>query len=264
MSKPVIGVTGPESGGLAAWLFTRIALLLQGASAVHITSKKIDNIKNINGLIIGGGSDIHPENYSLDDELHEVKDAAKQSSEKGWLIWFVYPFIYILRRLLSTKKHSVYNKQRDKLELKLLELALDKQLPVLGICRGAQLINVHLQGTLHNDILEFYEESPLPRSVFPVKEITIEDDTLLERTLQKKQCTVNALHHQAIKDLGKNIRVSARETNNIIQAIELCDYPFLIGVQWHPEYLPFDKTQRRLFKSFVAIANNTNKAKFQF
>ena len=254
MAKPVIGVSGPDRGGLVAWWFTWLALFIQGARAVHVTPRKQYDIEQLDGLVIGGGADINPEHYGFDEELKEVKEVVRHTTEKHLLKWLLYPFIYLVRRLFSRKKNSQYDKDRDQFEISLLQTAIKQGIPVLGICRGAQLMNVSLGGSLYNDILEFYEESPLPRSIFPVKEILIEPGSILNEKLQVEKCTVNALHHQAIKDLGKGIEISARESNGIVQAIECNDSDFYLGVQWHPEYLPLEKLQRQLFLSLVQAA----------
>ena len=259
MAKPVIGVSGPNRGGMAAWWFTWLALFLQGARAIHITSRKTCPVDELDGLVIGGGADIDPAHYGMDDELKEVNKAFRQNTDRYWLKWFIYPFIYLVRRMFSKKTVSQYDKERDQLELSLLLSAIKNNVPVLGICRGAQLMNISLGGSLHDDIQEFYEESPLPRSIFPVKEIRIEPGTLLKDKLRVENCTVNALHHQAIKDLGEGVKVCARESNGIVQAIECNDLRFCLGVQWHPEYLPLDHIQRRLFSSFVQAAGQYRK-----
>ena len=254
MTRPLVGVTGPERGGSAAWWFTWLALFVQGGRAVRITHKKQPDFEKLDGLIIGGGADIDPEHYGMETGLQEVKEAAGKTGGREWLKWIIYPFIYFIRRLFSRKRDTPYDTERDELEMKLLESAVARKIPVMGICRGAQLINVSRGGSLHNEILEFYEESPVPRSIFPVKEVSIEEDTLLMRILQVSNCMVNAWHHQAIKDLGVGIQISARESNEIIQAIECENERFMLGVQWHPEYLPLDKVQRRLFSSLVNAA----------
>ena len=254
MSRPLIGVSGPDRGGLAAWWFTWLALFLQGGHGVRITHKKQFDVEKLHGLVLGGGSDINPENFGVESELREIREAAGETGGNTWLTWIFYPIIYLIRRVFSRNRNTPYDFERDKLELEMFESARSRNIPIMGICRGAQLINVSLGGSLHDDILEFYEESPVPRSIFPIKEISIEADTLLMSILQVQDCMVNAWHHQAINDLGNNIQVSARESNDIIQAIESKNKHYMLGVQWHPEYLPLDQVQRRLFSSLVNAA----------
>ena len=105
--------------------------------------------------------------------IRDVQQSSKQSRDHFWLSYLLFPLIYLFRRMFSTKQAVGLDKDRDKLELSLLGAALEKNLPVLGICRGAQLINIHLGGSLHQDLQDFYKESPQPRSVFPTKQIDI-------------------------------------------------------------------------------------------
>lgn len=252
--KPIIGVTGPDDGGTAAWWFTKLALFMQGAKAVRIQPKTGRPAEDIHGLIIGGGADINPERYG-ETGMKELLASAKNEAERGnWLrkiatILF-FPFIFIIRKAFSTK-HARVDDQRDKLELDLLARAIDRNLPVLGICRGAQLINIYLGGTLHNDIGSFYTEVPMVYTVWPEKRVEIEGNSKLCGILKVDHTFVNALHYQAVNDLGEGLSVVARERSGVVQAIEHRNYPFLIGVQWHPEYMPQIRAQRRLFKEMV-------------
>lgn len=252
MSRPCIGISGPDRGGYAAWWFAALAVRLQGGRAKRISPRRPANLGELDGLIIGGGADIEPEVKT--GELDNVRLAVKQTRESSWLKWILYPVIFLVRRLFSIKKPQRYDTQRDDMETALVKNALSRNLPLLGICRGAQIINYVLGGTLHDDIQEFYEEAPLPRSIFPVKQISLEDNSHLKRILGLSSCKVNALHHQAIDNLGENIRISGREDNGLIQAIESDTHPFLVGVQWHPEYLPLERSQRRLFRALVEAA----------
>ena len=252
MRRPVIGISGPDRGGFAAWWFAALAVRLQGGRARRISPKRHVDLEGLDGLIIGGGADIEPAEKA--GEVQKVSQAVQQNRSFTWGKWLLYPLIFLVRRLFSIKKPRRYDKRRDELETALVEKALAGGLPLLGICRGAQLINVVLGGSLHEDIHEFYEEAPLPRSIFPVKGIRLEDDSLLRMILGLSTCTVNALHHQAIDALGEHIRISGREDNGLIQAIESDAHPFLVGVQWHPEYLPLESPQRRLFQALVEAA----------
>jgi putative glutamine amidotransferase len=156
--------------------------------------------------------------------------------------------------MFSRKLVFGLDQARDHLELQLIDQAVKKGLPVLGICRGSQLINVYFRGTLFQNISTFYTEEPNPASIFPVKKVLIKPGSLLSRVLKVKSLRVNALHNQAVKDPGESIAIVGREPNHVVQAIESSSQPFIIGVQWHPEYLPQSEEHRRLFKSLVQQA----------
>jgi len=152
------------------------------------------------------------------------------------------------------------NRARDEFEQGLLHGALDRRLPILGICRGAQIINVDFGGTLYQDLAEDFvpefehqqmdagrERSDLTHTV-----TVTEPDSLLHRAVQGS-CRVNSLHHQAIKHLGRGLKVSAHSEDGLVEAVEAADdYPFLLAVQWHPEELTEHSEQLRIFKDFVA------------
>jgi putative glutamine amidotransferase len=136
--------------------------------------------------------------------------------------------------------------------------AIERKLPILGICRGAQLLNVHHGGTLFQNLQEFYQEIPKIKTILPKKEITILPSSILGQTIKKKNSRVNALHRQAINKLGHRLTVVATEKTGVIQAIERQSYPFLLGVQWHPEYLPQHQSQRAIFKALVKASLQRN------
>jgi putative glutamine amidotransferase len=138
--------------------------------------------------------------------------------------------------------------------MRLIGEAVARRLPVLGICRGAQLLNVHFGGSLHCELAGFYKEDPETRTILPHKRIVVTPGTKLDSLLGDELRRVNALHRQAIDRLGGGLRVAARDRNGIVQAIEHETLPFVLGVQWHPEYLPQVPQQRALFDSLVAHA----------
>lgn len=251
--RAVIGITGPDRGGLAAWIFTSLAVFIMGGKPVRITPARKFSIEHIDGLIIGGGADIHPDRYG--DVSHDLKKEFSKENTRGLnlLSWILFPLLYLFRTLLSTKQFTSHDSDRDELEFTLLEKAVELSLPVLGICRGAQLINIYFGGTLHRDLQEFYVESPQVWTVLPKKTIKIIPHTRLFHALgDHETCVVNALHNQAIEHAGQNVSIVAREPNEVIQAIEHDTLPFVIGVQWHPEYLfIIQDTQRSLFRTFI-------------
>lgn len=252
--RSVIGITGPDEGGLAAWLFTAWAVRRAGGRPVRIRPKRPRSIDALDGLIIGGGADVHPDLYGAEPlpRLESLTD----SGMPGWrrLAGIVmFPLLLLVRRLLTTRTSGL-NPDRDRLEKDLIAAALARGLPVLGICRGMQLLNVVAGGSLHQDLEGFYEEHPAIRSVLPRKQVRIEPQSRLARILVTTRVRVNALHSQAIDRLGDDLQVCAREASGVIQAIELDRSPFTIGVQWHPEYLPQRPEQRALFRQLVLAA----------
>lgn len=157
---------------------------------------------------------------------------------------------------LITKSVKMVDPKKDQTEIDLFNLAFNKNIPVLGICRGAQLMNVALDGTLYQDItgqirMSLDHDPDFPKNV-NVHEITIEKDTKLYKALGETSVWVNSWHHQAIKLHGKGLLVTARASDGVIEAIEHPNKKWIIGVQWHPELTwQDDKVQANLFNAFV-------------
>ncbi|MEX2515556.1 MAG: gamma-glutamyl-gamma-aminobutyrate hydrolase family protein [Gammaproteobacteria bacterium] len=253
-TKPLIAITGPDHGGTLAWLFTWLAIWRAGGKAKWVTPSQNQAQPEFDGLIIGGGADITPESYG--HSLLEIPDTDKtQSWFKRLCSLIFYPLFILLRRLFSVKHYQGLDESRDQLETALLQQALDQHKPVLGICRGMQLINVYFGGTLHQDISTFYSESQQIWSVLPRKSIVIKNDSRLADILQTDRLQVNALHRQSIDQLGDGLHTSAWEPNKVVQAIEAIDKSFILGVQWHPEYLPHQPRQLCIFKQFIQEAS---------
>lgn len=252
-ARPRIAITGPDHGGTLAWLFSWLAIWRAGGKAIRVTPSREKNPPAFDGLILGGGADITPERYG--HPLLEIPQADKtQSWFKRLCSLIFYPLFVLLRRLFSVKHYQGLDESRDQLETTLLQQALEQHQPVLGICRGMQLINVYFGGTLHQDISTFYSESPQIWSVLPRKSIVIKDDSRLADIMQTDRVQVNALHRQSIDHLGEGLLISAVEPNQVVQAIESSDFKFVLGVQWHPEYLPHQRRQLRIFKQLIREA----------
>lgn len=219
MTSPLIGVTTSRSGGWRSYLMHRLALFRVGARTVRLVPGAPLPEEPLQGLVIGGGDDIGAEIYGGK----------------------VLPDVRI-------------DPERDKMELNLLKAALPAQLPILGICRGSQMINVALGGTLHTDIYEVYVQAPKMRTVLPRKRVAIEAGSRLDEILLCNPCFVNALHHQSVDRLGQGLKVAAVDESGIVQAIENRSARFLLGVQWHPELLVWKKPQQRLFAALAQAA----------
>ena len=144
--------------------------------------------------------------------------------------------------------------RHDALEIRLLMQALDRNLPVLAICRGLQLFNVAHGGTLiqHLENRGHERRADLPVSADSHSAI-VEPDTKLAEIVGSGKIPVNSRHHQAVAKLGAGLRISAISEDDVIEAVERPDKAFAVAVQWHPEdRCMVDARDRRLFESFAA------------
>jgi len=153
---------------------------------------------------------------------------------------------------------------RDRAELPLARWAVRDDLPLLAICRGIQVLNVALGGTLYQDIPAQIPQSlrhdfrpEHPRNYLG-HEVQVQPATRLAGILGAERLAVNSFHHQSVKGVAVGLQVSAFAPDGVIEAIEAQDRIFVIGVQWHPEeLLEDDPRMRRLFEAFIAEARRT-------
>lgn len=178
------------------------------------------------GILMTGGHDVNPEMY------HEEKNVMC----------------------------GIANDIRDSMEKYLFERAVEADKPVLGICRGIQLMNVLLGGTLYQDLpserpsdVEHHMETPYDRVAHKV---FVLPDTLLADIIGEGEYGVNSYHHQAIKDIAKNAEVMAVSEDGLVEAIGLKEKKFIVGVQWHPEFAYMkDEKCYKLVKAFTDACN---------
>lgn len=217
--RPRIGVTLSAHRNFWIWLLHAFAIWRAGGWPVKLTSRRPHTIDGLDALVVGGGDDI---SFQLDGtELHP---------------------------------NIRYDPDRDKLEKELLEKAFEVRLPVLGICRGAQMINLVRGGNLFTDLSHISDAAPRGRMVLPKKRITLKEGSRLAEIMACERCKVNALHHQAVNGPGDGLDIVAHDEHGIVQAIEGPSYPFLLGVQWHPELLPFSASSKNIFRALVRAA----------
>jgi putative glutamine amidotransferase len=151
--------------------------------------------------------------------------------------------------------------ERDRTEFVLLDHLLKQQTPILGICRGFQVINTGLGGTLFEDILDqkpgalrhqYYPN--YPRDLTPHTVEVTPGSRLAEILGQGGPLPVNSLHHQGVEDPAPGLVTCAVAPDGLIEALEQPDHPFLVAVQWHPECLPDHAPMQAIFRAFVAAA----------
>jgi putative glutamine amidotransferase len=186
-------------------------------------------LAQIDGLVLTGGGDIDPERYG------------------------------------GAPLDSTYmvDAERDAMEFALVRHALDTGLPTLCICRGTQVVNLALGGTLHEHLPDVVGEGVLHRlpSRKPTPHpIQLESGCRLASILEVAECSPMSWHHQAVHELGRGLEVVARAPDGVIEAVELPTHPWLVAVQWHPELTAAeDPTQQRLFDALSVEAARRDK-----
>jgi putative glutamine amidotransferase len=237
MTLPVIGLTSYNDKNkfgfrVAALAHKYIAAIIEaGATPVLIPSglnkeARASLLEKLDGLLLCGGGDIATERFHGED----------------------HPRV------------EGVDPERDEVEIALLQAAAASGKPFLGICRGFQLVNVALGGTLYTNL-----EDQFPGSIkhdydsgsqrkFLAHEVVLKKDSRLAAISGELKTMVNSLHHQGVKDLPPAIRPVAYAPDGLVEAGEIPGHPFGMAVQWHPEWLEDIPASRRLFQAFVKAA----------
>lgn len=208
------------------------ALLTAGAlpDEIQLVTAGASNFRaeDFDGILLGGGEDVDPALYEEEKKYDNVK----------------------------------INRKRDDFELKLLDRAQESKLPVFGICRGTQLINVKFGGTLYQD-LEHDAEVDLDhkqtggRSDATHSVTLTEPESLLAESFHG-HCKVNSFHHQGIKRVGRGLKVTAYSEDGLVEAVEAAEgFPYLVAVQWHPEEIADQPEQKKMLQQFLDRCRKT-------
>ena len=214
--KPVIAITGPQRGARAPrWC---VAGLVRWFGGTPVQLRPQDDIEDLtfDGLVITGGHDVDPVLYAEEPEVHPN-----------------------------------YDQERDAFEANLIDRALAQNIPLLTICRGAQLLNIRLGGNLHQDLRPQRRRTSKRRTVLPLKTLYSAPASQVAQLLQCTTCSINSLHNQAIDEVGNELHIVGHDKDGIVQAVEAPSRAFCIGVQWHPEFLFFWRRHRALFKGLL-------------
>ena len=230
--RPLIGVTfdvrGPGGYSQYPWYVLRENYCLAVANAggipfplIHDLNLVEDYLSLIDGLLITGGE------HDVDPALYGVQER--------------HPTVLV-------------KPQRTNFEMAITRAALEKNMPVLGICGGQQLINVALGGTLIQHIpdehLESLDHNQGDIRHEPCHPVKILKNTMLDQIIGKEDLAVNSIHHQAVKDLGQGVAANAIASDGIIEGIEATKYKFCLGIQWHPEF-NVSTQDASVFKAFI-------------
>ena len=242
MNKPIIGVTPDfnagnrkDMGGKEPTYFLRARYMkaIEDAGGIPVVLPLLSNragwrqvVAHVHGLLVtGSGSDLAPELYG-ERQRH---------------------------------KFARMSRERATMELGIAKAAYRADVPMLGICGGMQSINVALGGTLYQDIAAQLktpiDHLPSHPATKTSQSVQIAPGSLLRRIAGKARMDVNSSHHQSIKKVASNLAQTAVAPDGVIEAIEAPDRAFILGVQWHPEFLyERDPVERRLFTALVRAA----------
>ncbi|MBL1274205.1 MAG: putative glutamine amidotransferase [Marinobacter maritimus] len=213
-----IGISGPARKRVAQRLIS-FGLRLQGARPYYIRPGSRVDVSLLDGLVLSGGTHVHPQRYGQEPQVSARYDPA-----------------------------------RDTTDQLLLEQAEAIGIPVLGICRGAQFINIFHGGSLCQNITPLRVNTRHRPLLLPMQTVRLVKTSRLGQLMRAPVIGANRIHSQTIKRLGKKLQVTAVDNDLFVQAIESTRGQWLMGLQWHPEYLLYHSGHRRIFREFVQAA----------
>jgi len=237
--RPRIGITSwhrEEKDGLERWeaivtTYTGAVLAAGGLPVILPIAPgepdlAADYLAAVDGLLFSGGEDVAPAYYG------EGRD----------------------------ERCRAVDPERDRFEMALVQAALPRRLPILGICRGLQLLNVAAGGSLYQDLTcrpgtLSHHSAPPPERQRPIHRVRIRPGTRLHALMGVEEAAVTSTHHQLVKGLAPGFSIGAESAEDgIVEALEDPGHPFLLAVQWHPERLTQEPPQLALFQGLVEAA----------
>ncbi|MEK4713954.1 gamma-glutamyl-gamma-aminobutyrate hydrolase family protein [Sporosarcina sp. FSL K6-5500] len=233
--KPVIGITTDvQQDGENILKNTYVQAVIRAGGLPMIVPVGLEQdveqlIEMFDGLLLSGGNDINP--MLFNEEPHEYLGVVSPSRDSSEL--------ELARRMLKTGK------------------------PILGICRGLQVLNVAVGGTLYQDLYK-QNDSPILQHIQKAPNthcshyVQLDKGSLLESIAGSERIQVNSYHHQSLKEVPSDFKVTGVASDGIVEAIESTDEQFVLGVQWHPEALSAagDAVSLRIFERFISECAN--------
>ncbi|SHJ48365.1 putative glutamine amidotransferase [Dethiosulfatibacter aminovorans DSM 17477] len=214
-----------------------IPLLLPSFSDI----KDIESLVNVlDGILFTGGNDINPFVYNEENKYSKGLLGNIDTLDDN-----------------DASFYAKFNDERDRMEIELVKHIYENtDKPMMGICRGMQIINVAMGGSLYQDIkyqnITRSEHSDILNWNKMVHSVNVSRDSNLFNIVNKEKLMVNSIHHQSVSRVGENLKVTAKSDDNIIECIESCNKDkYIMGLQWHPEMIRNVVEQRSIFDSFI-------------
>lgn len=233
MNPPRIILTWSPQATRPADRYLEAIIAAGGVPLLVLPEDGLPDLRRGDGLVLTGGRDVHPARYGQQEDP----------------------------RVAGTLE---LDEARDQFELDAIVFALERDRPILGICRGIQMLNVALGGTLLQDVSlrgidiaahQQRRRSPEPQDWEPAHPVHLEPGSRLAGIFGAEEVPVNSFHHQVVGEPAPPLRVVARSPDGLVEGVEAGNHAFVVGVQWHPERMVgHDPRQRALFAAFIEAA----------